>query len=96
MMELGSDGSIFCYIGAIGGSGTAVLDGDTLTAELKGATVDGTSGPQDWTVEFKAVPTDGDVLLAMNYGNTTILWSRGETVGNSGADPMETVSEDVA
>ena len=95
MMEVSSDGSIFCYIGAIGGSGTVSLNGDTLTAELKGATVDGTSGPQDWTVDFKVVPTDGGVLLEMKYEDTTVLWSHGEAVGISGADPAETVSENV-
>lgn len=77
-MEIRSDGKISWYIGAIGGSGAYTLDGEHLTAELKQATKDETSAPQDWTIDFNITATDGDVMLTMPYEDTTVVWSHGE------------------
>ena len=77
-MEIRSDGKISWYIGAIGGSGTYTLEGEHLTAELKQATKDETSAPQDWTIDFNITATDGDVMLTMPYEDTTVAWSHGE------------------
>lgn len=85
-MEVCSDGKISWYIGAIGGSGTFSLDGDTLTAVLKQATKDVTSGPQDWTVYFKVITVDGDITLAMEHEDTKIIWNYGEATGCSGME----------
>lgn len=82
-MEIRSDGKISWYIGAVGGSGTYAVDGDTLTAVLQQATKDAASAPQDWTVDFKGITVDRSTLLAMNYGETTALWSRGEAPDDS-------------
>ena len=77
-MEIRSDGKISWYIGAIGGSGTYTLEGEHLTAELKQATKDETSAPQDWTIDFNITATDGDVMLTMPYEDITVAWSHGE------------------
>ena len=77
-MEIRSDGKISWYIGAIGGSGTYTLEGEHLTAELKQATKDEISAPQDWTIDFNITATDGDVMLTMPYEDTMVAWSHGE------------------
>lgn len=85
-MEIRSDGKISWYIGAIGGSGTYTLEGDYLTAELKQATKDETSAPQDWTIDFSITATDEDVMLTMPYDDTTVAWSHGEAPDSDGED----------
>lgn len=78
-MEVRSDGKISWYIGVVGGSGTYTLVEDQLTADLKQATKNTASGPQDWTVEFKVAVADEDVTLTMIYEDVSVVWSRGET-----------------
>lgn len=72
-MEIRSDGRISWYIGADGASGTYVLSGNVLHAELTND-FDQTAMTMELTVEKK----DDQLLLNMNYRDLSLCWSLGE------------------
>lgn len=78
-MEITSDGNISWYIGADGGSGSYVLNGNTLSADII-SDIDGTAKNMEFTVREK----DGQLLLTMVYKNLTLCWSWGETETGKG------------
>lgn len=78
-MEITSAGNISWYIGADGGSGSYLLDGNILTADMI-SDIDGTAITMEFTVKEK----DGQLLLTTEYKNMTLCWSWGETETGKG------------
>lgn len=78
-MEITSDGNISWYIGADGGSGSYLLNGNILSADMIND-IDGTAMSMEFTVKEK----DGQLLLTMEYKSLTLCWSWGETETETG------------
>lgn len=78
-MEITSAGNISWYIGADGGSGSYLLNGNILTADMI-SDIDGTAITMEFTVREK----NGQLLLIMDYKNMTLCWSWGETETGKG------------
>lgn len=78
-MEITSAGNISWYIGADGGSGSYLLNGNILTADII-SDIDGTAITMEFTVKEK----DGQLLLITEYKNMTLCWSWGETETGKG------------
>nr|MDD6335266.1 hypothetical protein [bacterium] len=76
-MELMGDGKLMWYIGIEGGSGTFLLEGNLLHAEL----TDDVSGAVFQT-DIAVTDKEDAVLLTMQHKGVTLIWSQGE--GQSG------------
>ena len=78
-MKITSDGNISWYIGADGGSGTYILNGNVLSADMTND-FDGTAMTLEFTVEEK----NDQLVLNMEYKNLRLYWSWGENETGKG------------
>ena len=86
-MEITSDGHISWYIGADGGSGTYLLSGDILSADM---TNDFDNSPMK--MEFTAEKTEEGTFLYTEYKGLLLCWSHGAgETGKGGNDENDQV-----
>ena len=84
-MEITSDGHISWYIGADGGTGTYLLSGDILSADMTND-----FDESSMKMEFTAEKTEEGTFLYTEYKGLLLCWSQGEgETGKGGNDQVE-------